>query len=317
MAIDYTTNLGLAKPQQGTEDGAWGTVVNNQITTLIEEAIAGKKDVNSWSSNAQTITTTDGASSIGRAAILVLKNAGGLTAAGTLTVPTVSKIFVVRNETSYDVTVKTSGGSGVVVPTNKSMIVLCDGTNVVEAANEVIGNLAVGGTLNVTGAATFSAAATVGTTLGVTGNVSVNTDKLVVTASNGNTTSAGTISAVNLTGSLTASVTGASGGAIDASGMTALIGKRIISDNSSNVTFTLPDAGSTDAPVGSTWIIVNAHESADITLQAANDNYIYLATGSVYSAGSQNGTRTITQGGVAELVVTHTDKYVVFGGGVS
>ena len=44
MAIDYTTNLGLAKPQQGTEDGAWGTVVNNQITTLIEEAVAGKKD---------------------------------------------------------------------------------------------------------------------------------------------------------------------------------------------------------------------------------------------------------------------------------
>lgn len=65
-------------------------------------------------------------------------------------------------------------------------------------------NLTASGTLGVTGAATFSStvatgaltvtgAATVSSTLGVTGNVTVNTNKVVITASSGNIASAGSI----------------------------------------------------------------------------------------------------------------------------
>lgn len=41
MATSYTPALGLAQPAQGELDGTWGDVVNNEITALVEQAIAG------------------------------------------------------------------------------------------------------------------------------------------------------------------------------------------------------------------------------------------------------------------------------------
>lgn len=78
------------------------------------------------------------------------------------------------------------------------------------------------GTLGVTGAATFSStvatgaltvtgAATVSSTLGVTGNVSVNTNKVVITASSGNIASAGSILSTAATSGGIGYATGAGG----------------------------------------------------------------------------------------------------------
>ena len=41
MPTSYTTNLGLALPVQGELAGAWGDVVNQEITELLDSAIAG------------------------------------------------------------------------------------------------------------------------------------------------------------------------------------------------------------------------------------------------------------------------------------
>ena len=43
MATQYTTLLKFALPTQGELSGAWGDVVNNNITSMIEEAVAGLK----------------------------------------------------------------------------------------------------------------------------------------------------------------------------------------------------------------------------------------------------------------------------------
>ena len=55
-----------------------------------------------------------------------------LTGAGTVVCPTNTKLYIVDNNTAEIVTVKTSGGTGVAVPVGKTMLVYCDGTNVVE-----------------------------------------------------------------------------------------------------------------------------------------------------------------------------------------
>ena len=39
MATQYTTILKLALPTQGELDGSWGTTVNNNITSMGEEAV--------------------------------------------------------------------------------------------------------------------------------------------------------------------------------------------------------------------------------------------------------------------------------------
>ena len=47
MSTSYTSILKLAKPASG--DTNWGTTINSQLTDMLEEAIAGKKTINTWS----------------------------------------------------------------------------------------------------------------------------------------------------------------------------------------------------------------------------------------------------------------------------
>ncbi len=133
MTTQYTTILKLALPVQGELSGTWGDIVNNNITQMVEQAVAGKATVNSWTGNAHTLTTADGTTAESRCAILELTDTGtALSGAGTVTCPTNTKLYIVDNNTAQIITVKTSGGTGVAVPVGKTMLVYCDGTNVVE-----------------------------------------------------------------------------------------------------------------------------------------------------------------------------------------
>ena len=315
----YTDSLGLVKPAAGEGAGTWGTTINSSLTDLLEQAIAGRSVINTWSSNLATLTGSNGALTDARAAILQLDTGTGgsaLTGAGTLNVPDKSKVFVVFNNSNQIVTVKVGGLTGVAIPAGKTSILHCNGTDVIDGINNITSNATMGGTLGVTGAVTMAAAATVGTTLGVTGNVTVNTDKLVVTAATGNTTSAGVVKGASISGSPTVSVSAS--GAKDAAAMTALVGQRIISTASGDTTYTLPDAATAAIPVGSTWVIVNAHATADITIESGGtDDVIALCSGAAYTPGDASTDRTIVQGGVAEIVCVQANLYVIFGGGVS
>ena len=72
MATSYTDILKLALPTQGELSGTWGTTVNDNITKMVEEAIAGSKTINTWSSNSATLSTANGTTAESRAAILNL-----------------------------------------------------------------------------------------------------------------------------------------------------------------------------------------------------------------------------------------------------
>jgi hypothetical protein len=133
MTTQYTTILKLALPVQGELSGTWGDVVNNNITQMVEQAVAGKAVVNTWTGNSHTLTTADGTTSESRCAILELTDSGtALTGAGTVVCPTNTKLYIVDNNTAEIITVQTAAGTGVAVPVGKTMLVYCDGTNVVE-----------------------------------------------------------------------------------------------------------------------------------------------------------------------------------------
>jgi hypothetical protein len=151
MATQYTSILKLALPVQGELSGTWGDVVNDNITSMVEEAIAGRKVINSWTANSHTLTTADGTTSESRAAILSLTDTGtALTGAGTVICPAASKVYIVENGTGEDITVKTSSGTGIVVPDGKNALLFCDGTNVEEGISSISGALDVGGTTSIT-----------------------------------------------------------------------------------------------------------------------------------------------------------------------
>ena len=161
MATQFSTLLKLALPTQGELSGSWGDTINNNITSMVEEAVAGLKTINTWSSNSATLSTANGTTAESRAAILNLTDStSDLTGAATLICPTLTKVFIVKNGTGEVVTVKTASGSGMAIANGSTSIVFCDGTNVVEAITGITGNLAVGGNLTVAGNATVTGTTT-------------------------------------------------------------------------------------------------------------------------------------------------------------
>ena len=157
MATQFSTLLKLALPVQGELSGTWGDLLNNSVTNMVEEAIAGSKTINTWSGNSATLSTADGATAEARAAILNLTDTGtSLSGAATVIVPALTKTFIVKNGTAQTVTVKTSSGTGIAIISGSTGHVYCDGTNVVESQNYVAGNFGVGGNLTVTGTTTFN-----------------------------------------------------------------------------------------------------------------------------------------------------------------
>ena len=106
MTTAYTTILKLALPVQGELSGTWGDVVNDNITQMVEQAVAGKAVVNTWTGNSHTLTTADGTTSESRCAILELTDSGtALTGAGTVVCPTNTKLYIVDNNTAEIVTI--------------------------------------------------------------------------------------------------------------------------------------------------------------------------------------------------------------------
>ena len=128
MAINYTTLLGLAQPVTGTEDGTWGTVVNTEITALVEEAIAGGELIDVSGGNV-TLTTTQGAANQARNAILVITGTPGVSR--NIVAPSQSKAYIVINGSDGDVVIKGSATTGATVVSGESAIVAWDGLDFV------------------------------------------------------------------------------------------------------------------------------------------------------------------------------------------
>jgi hypothetical protein len=161
MTTQYTPTLKLALPVTGELSGTWGDIVNDNITSMIEQAIAGLATINTWTGNAHTLTTADGTTSESRCAMLVAATGGGApTAAAEIICPAAAKLYVLQNNTSFAVTLKTSAGTGVAVAAGNTAFLFCDGTNVNACVTTIVdgrvtGNLTVDGNATINGNTTL------------------------------------------------------------------------------------------------------------------------------------------------------------------
>jgi len=145
MASSYS-DLKFELIGTGEQSGSWGTTTNTNLGTAIEEAIAESVDV-SFSSGTATLTLTDsnGTQSARHLRLNLTGTSGG---AQNLVVPAIEKPYIVNNGTDDTITIKTPSGTGIAVPSGKTMWVYNNGTNVVDAVTHV--------TTLTSGAATFS-----------------------------------------------------------------------------------------------------------------------------------------------------------------
>lgn len=136
MVASYTPDLRLTKQGDDDNPNTWGQVVNNQVITLLEEAIAGTATVDLTGSIDVNIAVTvvNGGSDNARHA--VLKLTGTVGASINLVVPSVDKIYIVdalwtNSGGPWTVTVKPSGGSGgIAMVTGDKKLVYVNGTNI-------------------------------------------------------------------------------------------------------------------------------------------------------------------------------------------
>jgi hypothetical protein len=145
MTINYTSLLGLAQPVTGTESGTWGTVVNDEITALVEQAVAGGISIDVTSGNV-TLTDTDGVSNQARNAILLVTGTPGTSR--NVIAPSSSKVYVVINGSDSAIVLKGAATTGITIPTGTKTIAFWDGSDFVSLSSSVFsifGTSAAGG----------------------------------------------------------------------------------------------------------------------------------------------------------------------------
>lgn len=135
MSSTYS-NLKLQLMTTGENLATWGNVTNINLGTALEEAIVGSANVTFASANTTlTLSDTNTTQTARNLRLNLIGTTGGSTR--NLTVPSIEKVYIVNNTCADSVLVKTAAGSGITVPTGKTMWVYNNGTDVVDATTHL------------------------------------------------------------------------------------------------------------------------------------------------------------------------------------
>ena len=151
------SNLSVELIGTGEQDGTWGNTTNANLGTALEEAIVGTVS-QAVGTGDTTLTWSVSSNATQVARHLRLNLTGSAGGSGNLIIPTTAaggantftKSYIINNASNTAITVKTSGGSGVLVPAGKSSCVYADGTNVVYAVDYHSGSV-ISGDVTITG----------------------------------------------------------------------------------------------------------------------------------------------------------------------
>lgn len=174
MTSTYSPSLRIELIETGTADEAWGQPTDNNLGTIIEQAITGVESVSLTGVSTYTLSASNAVADQSRNAVLVFT--GTPTANCNVIAPSVNKVYIAKNSTSggYNVNLKTASGNAVSIGANSSQLVYCNGTDFKGVSpNVIVGDMSVTG--NVT----------------VGGNVTINTSTIKNTAGNLTFTSTG------------------------------------------------------------------------------------------------------------------------------
>ncbi len=124
MASSYSLRFRLNYQAPGDNLNIWGLVLNTGVFQLLEDAIA--KRLAFTLSGSKALTTAQGATDEARCAFLDVTGGTG----GTITIPSVEKIYLVRNGASGDVVVTTGAGLTATLTPGEVNLVVSDASNV-------------------------------------------------------------------------------------------------------------------------------------------------------------------------------------------
>lgn len=136
MPTAYTPLLGLALPVEGELSNTWGDVVNDSITTLVEDAVANFATASVTSGDWTLTTTGSGLANQARMAILIPTGSPGV--ARNIIAPSQSKVYYVINQSNASITLKGAATTGISVAAGRTLIAVWNGTDFIAAASPVV-----------------------------------------------------------------------------------------------------------------------------------------------------------------------------------
>jgi hypothetical protein len=223
--------------------------------------------------------------------MLVAATGGGApTAAAEIICPAAAKLYVLQNNTSYAVTLKTSAGTGVAVAAGDTAFLFCDGTNVNSCVTTIVngnitGNLTVGGNATINGNTTLGNA----TSDTITATARFNTDLLPSTDNARDLGSAANAwKDLFIDGTATMALVAISGGTINGVSIGATTAATLI--NVDNLRLDGNTISSTDTNGN---VVIAPNGTGDVQLDA-----------DTVRVGDANATATVTSNGSGSLVVT-------------
>jgi hypothetical protein len=169
------SNLKFELIGNGEQSGTWGTTTNSNIGTAIEQAIVGMATLEAadFTANVCTLTLANTTAAQDARALCLNIASGAVSAAGTINVPAIEKPYLIINGSSFAVTVKVSGQTGVAVPAGTRTVVYNNGTDV-GAQVSWLGSLTLGAALPIASGGTGSTSTTfVNLATNVTGTLPV------------------------------------------------------------------------------------------------------------------------------------------------
>lgn len=129
MPTSYTSLLGYALPATGELDGTWGTTVNNSITQLIEDSVAGVATASVTAGNWTLSTTGSGAANEARCAIIIPTGTPGVSR--NIIAPSQSKAYVVDNQSNAAIVFKGAATTGVTLSAGGKALIAWNGSDFV------------------------------------------------------------------------------------------------------------------------------------------------------------------------------------------
>jgi hypothetical protein len=130
MTSTYTSKLRLNLQGTGDNANSWGDIANTQVFQLLEDAITGAVSV-STNGGVNTLSTNNGSTDQDRMAMIMVN--GVLSVNATIVAPSLSKWWLVQNNTTagFVVNFQMAGGSGFNVPQDqRPYLVVATGVSV-------------------------------------------------------------------------------------------------------------------------------------------------------------------------------------------
>lgn len=308
----YSTNLALTLLTTGEGAGTWGNTTNTNLGTLLEQAISGYTTQAVLTGTDTTLTIPNGATGVARNMYIELTGTGGTNT--NLIVPANKKLYFIFNNSTGAVTVKVTGQTGVSVPAGKKMVLVSNGTDIVNGLNYIadfgtnsftVTNLtATSATITTLTSPSANITTLTGTTLGFT---SASLTNLAVTSltvsslslSNATFTSA-TITTLKSTSATIDNL--ASGSAVITNGTVT----NLTAPSASITTLTGTSANITTLTGSSMNVTTATHASANITtLAGTTANYTSATISNLNSTSANIATLTGTNFSATSLTLTN------------